>query len=263
MITSSTNVQMKNLIKLQKNARTRREQQAFVVEGKKIFEEAKLYGVVKQAYVTSAYLENLEEKPEAYFGKIPYTLVEEKILKEVADTMTPQGILAIVEKPIYSLDQLLAKDKANYVVLEDLRDPGNLGTIMRTAEGADMAGVVMSKETVDLFNPKVVRSTMGSIFRVPFVYVENIYEAVAQMQEAGVSIVATDLQGTHMYHEEKYGKKTGIVIGNEAKGISGQMRQQADVLVKIPMGGKLESLNASVAAGIMMYQLFISGAERF
>lgn len=256
MISNSSNVQIKNLIKLQEKARTRKEQNAFVVEGKKMFQEAKSLGIVKKAYATMAYVEAQGVSEEEYFAGVDYELVEDKVMKEAADTMTPQGILAIVEKPSYCMEDMIAGEYANLVLLEDLRDPGNLGTIVRTAEGAGIHGIIMSKETVDLFNPKVVRSTMGSIFRVPFLYVEDFKKAVEDLQKSGVSVVATDLQGKNAYDGETYEKKTAIVIGNEAKGISQQMREQADVLVRIPMEGKLESLNASVAAGIMMYELY-------
>lgn len=256
MISNAGNIQIKNIIKLQKNARTRREQDAFVIEGKKLFEEAKLYGKVKRVYVTPEYIEELTVLKEEYFSGIEYELVEEKVLKEAADTKTPQGILAIVEKPHHTLDSILSGESVHLLVLEDLRDPGNLGTVMRTAEGAGIDGIIMSKETVDLFNPKVVRSTMGSIFRMPFLYVEDIIETLTILKDKGVIIVATDLMGTNSYEEEVYPTKTAIVIGNEAKGITDAMRNKADILVRIPMCGKLESLNASVAAGIMMYELF-------
>ena len=256
MITSSSNIQIKNLIKLQKNARTRREQNAFVTEGKKMFEEAKTLGIVKRAYVAESYMDTISMPVEEYLKGIEYEIVDDKVLKEAADTMTPQGIMAIVTKPAYELSDFLQGEQINLLLLEDLRDPGNLGTIMRTAEGAGISGVIMSKETVDLFNPKVVRSTMGSIFRVPFLYTEDILTTVDELKKKDISIVATDLQGKNNYDEEDYNKKSCIVIGNEAKGISDMMREKADVLVKIPMCGKLESLNASVAAGIMMYEMF-------
>ena len=255
MISSSSNVQIKNLIKLQKNARTRKEQNAFVIEGKKLFQEARTDGTVLHAYVTEEYLEEIGLSAEAYFQGIPYEVVDPKVLKEAADTKTPQGILAIVEKPSYQLEDLWHKNTCKFIVLEDLRDPGNLGTIMRTAEGAGMDGVIMSRETVDLFNPKVVRSTMGSIFRVPFVYVDDLQQTIEQMKQHQFAIVATDLQGKNDYSAESYPAKTAVVIGNEAKGITEQMRQAATLLVKIPMQGKLESLNASIAAGLMMYEL--------
>ncbi|MCR4803440.1 MAG: 23S rRNA (guanosine(2251)-2'-O)-methyltransferase RlmB [Lachnospiraceae bacterium] len=256
MITNSSNVQIKNLIKLQEKARTRREQNAFVVEGKKMFEEAKGLGVVKRAYATPTYIDGLNVSEQEYFQGVDYEIIDEKVMKDASDTMTPQGILAIVEKPSYTLEEMVSGETASLLLLEDLRDPGNLGTIIRTAEGAGIDGVIMSKETVDLFNPKVVRSTMGSIFRVPFLYTDDFYEVVSQLKEKSVSVVATDLQGKNSYDGEVYEKKTAIVIGNEANGISEKMRESADVLVRIPMEGKLESLNASVAAGIMMYELY-------
>lgn len=262
MISNIGNVQIKNIVKLQKNARTRREQDAFVIEGKKLFEEAKLYGKVKRAYVTPDYIAELKIPEEEYFYGIAYELVEEKVLKEAADTKTPQGILAIVEEPHYTLDSLLSSESVNLLLLEDLRDPGNLGTVMRTAEGAGIDGIIMSKETVDVFNPKVVRSTMGSIFRVPFLYAEDIIDTITALKEKGVTVVATDLLGDNVYEQEAYPPKVAIVIGNEAKGITDAMRNAADVLVRIPMCGKLESLNASVAAGVMMYELFRKRREK-
>lgn len=255
MITSSSNVQIKNLIKLQKNARTRKEQNAFVTEGKKMFEEAKLLGIVKRAYVAESFCDLLDETVENYFQGMDYEIVDDKVFKEASDTMTPQGIMAIVEKPSYTLEEMTNQENVRLLLLEDLRDPGNLGTIIRTAEGAGISGILMSKETVDVFNPKVVRSTMGSIFRVPFLYEENILETVKTLKNQGFSVVATDLQGKKEYTEETYGAKSCVVIGNEAKGISSSMRESANVLVRIPMCGKLESLNASVAAGIMMYEM--------
>lgn len=262
MISNAGNIQIKNIVKLQKNARTRREQDAFVIEGRKLFEEAKLYGRVKRTYVTPDYIRELNIPEEEYFSDITYELVEGKVLKEAADTKTPQGILSIVERPHYTLDTILSGECLNLLLLEDLRDPGNLGTVIRTAEGAGIDGIIMSKETVDIFNPKVVRSTMGSIFRVPFLYVEDIIDTIAALKEEGVTVVATDLLGVNSYEQETYPSKTAIVIGNEAKGITSAMRGAADVLVRIPMCGKLESLNASVAAGVMMYELFRQRREK-
>lgn len=255
MISSNSNVQIKNLVKLQKNARTRREQNAFVTEGRKMFEEARDLGIVKRAYVSDSYLTELDIPEGDYFKDVEYEVVSEKVFREISDTISPQGILAIVKQNSYTLDDFLGKPIINLLLLEDLRDPGNLGTLLRTAEGAGMTGVIMSKETVDLYNPKVVRSTMGSIFRIPFLYVENFLDTLKKLQKEGISIIATDLQGKRNFTEEHYPDKSAIIIGNESKGISDATRQQADILVRIPMCGKLESLNASVAGGLMMYEL--------
>lgn len=255
MISSSSNAQIKNLVKLQKNTRTRREQNAFVTEGRKMFEEARELGIVIRAYVSESYLDELTISEKDYFETTEYETVSDKVFREVADTMTPQGILAIVKKPSYSLDDFIKNTTSHLLLLEDLRDPGNLGTLLRTAEGAGMTGVIMSKETVDLFNPKVVRSTMGSIFRIPFLYVEDFQNILRTLQNKGFSIIATDLQSKQNFTEELYPDKSAVIIGNESKGISDITRKQADILVHIPMCGKLESLNASVAGGLMMYEL--------
>lgn len=255
MISSSSNVQIKNLIKLQKNARTRKEQNAFVTEGRKMFEEARELGIVVRAYVSESFIEELAISSDDYFSNIEYEVVSDKVFREMSDTMTPQGILAIVTKPSYEFSNFLKEAQAQLLLLEDLRDPGNLGTLIRTAEGAGMTGVIMSKETVDLFNPKVVRSTMGSIFRVPFFYAEDFQDCLGKLQANGISIAATDLKGSNNFTSEKYPPKTAVVIGNESKGISEATRQKADILIRIPMCGKLESLNASVAGGLMMYEL--------
>lgn len=255
MISSSSNTQIKNLAKLQKSARARKEQNVFVTEGRKMFEEARELGIVIRAYVSESYLDELTIPEKDYFETTEYETVSDKVFREVADTMTPQGILAIVKKPSYSLDDFIKNTTSHLLLLEDLRDPGNLGTLLRTAEGAGMTGVIMSKETVDLFNPKVVRSTMGSIFRIPFLYVEDFQNILRTLQNKGFSIIATDLQSKQNFTEELYPDKSAVIIGNESKGISDITRKQADILVHIPMCGKLESLNASVAGGLMMYEL--------
>lgn len=256
MISSNSNSQIKNLAKLQKNARTRREQNVFVIEGRKMFEEAKELGIVTTAYISQSYLSELHIPQEDYFKNTEYETVTDKVFQEISDTKTPQGILAIVKKPSYTLKDFLKNSIINLLLLEDLRDPGNLGTLIRTAEGAGMTGVIMSKETVDLFNPKVVRSTMGSVFRIPFLYVEDFQSTLSELQTKGISIIATDLQGQRNFTDEHYPNKSAIVIGNESKGISDATRQKADILVRIPMCGRLESLNASVAGGLMMYELY-------
>lgn len=249
-------MQIKNIVKLQKSAKTRREQKLFVVEGKKMFEEAKVLGIVEKAYVSETYFKEIEEVEKEYFSEIDFEIVTDSVLKEVADTMTPQGIMATVRMPCANLQALLSEEQAHLLLLENLRDPGNLGTIVRTAEGAGVTGIILSKECVDIFNPKVVRATMGSLFRMPFVYAEDFSDILSQIKAHNISIYATDLQGKNNYDQEDYPAKTAIIIGNEANGISDSTRKQADILVKIPMCGKLESLNASVAAALMIYEVF-------
>ena len=255
MISSTSNAQIKHLIQMQKKAKIRKEEQAFVIEGTKMFEEALQGNLIKKAYFSESYW---KEKAEgsSYLKTIDYEIVTDAVLKEVSDTMTPQGVIAIVKMPQYDLEQLITREQVNLVLLENLRDPGNLGTIVRTAEGAGMNGVILSKESVDIYNPKVIRSTMGAIYRMPIIYVDCFYDCLQYLQKNGIVLYAAHLKGKNNYDKEEYAKKTGLLIGNEANGLTDEVASLSDCLVKIPMEGKVESLNAAVAAAILMYEVY-------
>ena len=167
MITSSSNGQIKNLIQLQKKGKTRKEQDVFIIEGIKMYEEAPRERIVK-VYASESFYDELLD-PARYFGDIPFEVVKDTVFKEISDTITPQGIMAVIKRYHHTLEEILHNDTANLVVLEDLRDPGNLGTIVRTSEGAGVTGIILSKSSVDIYNPKVIRSTMGSIYRMPHI----------------------------------------------------------------------------------------------
>lgn len=253
MIASKSNEQIKHIMKLQKSAKARKEQGLFVIEGMKLFEEARELKIIKKTYISESFYYKEVEHLELEGGT--YEILSDSLMKEVSDTMTPQGILALAEKPVYHLEQFFSHKKGSLLFLEDVRDPGNVGTIIRTAEGAGIKGIILSKESVDVYNAKVIRSTMGSLFRMPLVYVEDFHKVLLQAKEKGFLLYAADLQGKNDYNKEKYAAKNGIIIGNEASGISEQTRIDADCLIKIPMHGKLESLNASIAAALMMYEV--------
>ncbi len=255
MISSTGNPQMKHLVQMQKKAKLRKEEQAFVIEGTKMFEEAVQGNLVKKAYFSETYW---KEKAEgsSYLKQIEYEVVTDAVLKEVSDTMTPQGVIAIVKMPQYDLNELIAREQVNLVLLENLRDPGNLGTIVRTAEGAGMNAVILSKESVDIYNPKVIRSTMGAIYRMPILYVDSFADCLINLQKNGIVIYAAHLRGKNDYDKEHYAKKAALIIGNEANGITDETTDLADCLVKIPMEGKVESLNAAIAAALLMYEIY-------
>jgi len=139
------------------------------------------------------------------------------------------------------------------LVLENLQDPGNLGTILRTGEGAGINGVIMSHDTVDIYNPKVTRSTMGSIFRVPFVYVDDLLEVAETMKQKNIITYAAHLNGTD-YTKEDYQKGTAFFIGNEGNGLTDKLTDKVQKKIKIPMCGKVESLNAAMASGLLVYE---------
>ena len=166
MITSTANAQIKNIVKLQKSSRVRKEQQVFLVEGIRMFREIP-ETMHRKTYVTEVWTEQL---PKHWREGNEYEVVSESVFREISDTMSPQGILSVVRQIHYERKALLGENGEIpcVLLLENLQDPGNLGTILRTAEGAGVTGIMMSRDTVDVYNSKVVRATRGAIFRMPF-----------------------------------------------------------------------------------------------
>ena len=153
------------------------------------------------------------------------------------------------------MDEILKSDRpAHLMVLENLQDPGNLGTILRAGEGAGITGLIMSRDTVDIYNPKVIRSTMGSVFRVPFFYTDDLEQTVLDLKARGIRVFAAHLAGKNNYEQEDYTGNTAFLIGNEGNGLTEKLSSMADTWVKIPMAGKVESLNAAIAASILMFE---------
>ena len=249
MITSTSNQQMKHILALEKKAKYRREEQQFVVEGRKMFAEAPREWVSK-VYVAESAVEEMQDYLDGY----PYEVVSDSVFKAISDTQTPQGILSVVKMPSYELTDLWKQDQTSLLILESVQDPGNLGTMLRTGEGAGITGVIMNKTTVDLFNPKTIRSTMGSIYRVPFFVAEDLEETMQELKEKGVKLYAAHLKGTMQYDEPDYTGATGFLIGNEGNGLSDEIANLADTYIKIPMEGKVESLNAAISASLVMYE---------
>lgn len=255
MISSDSNSQIKDLIRLQKQAKYRKKKRCFVAEGIKMLREAAAYGKLQKIYIMESIREKEDAELEQLLEEYPYEMVTDSVFRQMSETVTPQGILGLAQMPEYALEELWADERHRYLLLDDLRDPGNLGTILRTAEGAGMSGVILSRESVDLFNPKVVRSTMGAIFRVPFCYVESLSEVARRIRELGIGVYGTAMEGSVVYDEPDYTEGAGIVIGNEANGISDEVFREMTGRIRIPMGGRLESLNAAVAAAIVMYEM--------
>lgn len=248
MITSTSNAQVRFLVNLQKKPKTRREEKKFVIEGIRMFAETPKERIVK-SYVTEKFY---REHREMFLG-VPYELVADNVFAQMSDTKTPQGVLAVVAMKDYAMSDLLDKPDSFLVVCEDLQDPGNLGTIVRAGEGAGITGIIVSRNTVDVYNPKVIRSTMGSIYRVPIVVAEDIVMAVSMMKNKGIKVAAACKEGKLCYFNAVYGEKCAFLIGNEGSGLSAEVMNVADVLVQIPMKGEVESLNAAAAATVLMF----------
>ncbi|MCI6244149.1 MAG: RNA methyltransferase [Lachnospiraceae bacterium] len=251
MITSTANQQMKHLSALMKKSRERKKEGAFVVEGIKMFREATKTSVIS-VYVSESFLHQNENRK--LLEEYSYEILQDSVFRAVSDTQTPQGILAVVRMPKYELKNLLKGDKTHLLILDSIQDPGNLGTMVRTGEGAGVTGIIMNRTTVDLFNPKTIRSTMGSIYRMPYLISDDLPALMERLKEKKVTLYAAHLKGNESYDSFDYTKASGFLIGNEGNGLSEEVASKADFYLKIPMEGQVESLNAAVSAALLTYE---------
>lgn len=253
MITSRNNEQVKMVTALQKKGRERSARDLFVVEGLKMFLEAPAERI-RQVFVSERFRAGEQWKEHAAaFENCACTVVADQVFEHMSDTQSPQGVLCLLEQFHYVKEDLLGEVPL-VMVLEDVRDPGNLGTILRAGEGAGITGVLMTEGCVDICNPKVIRSTMGSIYRVPYAVTDDLQRDMSWLKKAGVELCAAHLKGKHSYDMADYCAPTAFMIGNESQGLTQEASSLADILVRIPMLGQVESLNAAMAAGILMYE---------
>lgn len=256
MITSLGNQKVRQVIALNGKVKERKKEKLYIVEGMKMFEEAPLEQIQEVFLLEEVFNQKLETKMQEKLKKVSYELVSTEVFQKISDTKTPQGILCIMKQPIYSLTKLLEVENPFFLILEDIQDPGNLGTMIRTGEGAGITGVIMTKKTVDIFNSKVIRSTMGSIYRVPYIYIEEMSDILEILHVQGVQTYAAYL-GKESYFKNKLKiDNIGILIGNESQGLKLETAKQCKNIVSIPMAGQVESLNAAMSAGILMYEVY-------
>ena len=257
MLTSVANARVKQVVQWQTKAKERRKDKVFLAEGLRMCEEAPI-DFIREVYLTVDMQEKAKQNTVLWekLEKAGYELVSDEVFSKMSDTQSPQGILTVLKQPSYTLEELLKKggESPLFVITENLQDPGNLGTILRTGEGAGITGLIMSKQTVDIFNPKTIRSTMGSIFRVPFLYVEDLPQTMTILREAGVHTYAAHLKGKDYYQSETFDGPTAFLIGNEGNGLTKEIADMAEKYIKIPMEGQVESLNAAIAAALLMYE---------
>lgn len=241
-----TNRQYKEIRALIERGSARKKSGLFTGEGERFFEEIPKE-LIDTVVVSESFLEK-HDMPDA-------CVLKDDAYRKLCDTKNPQGILAVIRKPETGQEDIFPSgpDEGTLIVLEGLQDPGNLGTIIRTAEAAGIRAVVMDRNTADIYSPKVVRSTMGSIFRVPFFYTEDLKQTLEGFKKEGVCIYAADLSGEDL-NTVKLKKKRAFVIGNEGSGLSEEISGMCDKKIRIPMKGKVESLNAAVAAALLMYR---------
>lgn len=252
-ITSKDNDFIKHVKKL-KDKKYRDLNNEFVIEGIKLIKEAMQENARIKQIIMCEDCENTENIPKDLtyeIAKYDCVYVSKTVFNSITEVKNPQGILAVVSKE--NAENEIDYSQDIIVALDDLQDPGNLGTILRTVDSIGLTQILVSKGTADCFNPKVVRSTMGAIFRVKIIECENLLETLKQAKKHHFKLMVTSLQTENSIYDVEYNKKV-IIVGNEANGVKQEIQDFADEKVKIPMLGKTESLNASVATGIVLYE---------
>ena len=253
IITSKDNEIIKHIRKL-KEKKYRDEYNEYVVEGVKIVEEAiKENAKIKQVIVCNDTTKTYEIPTHIMLeiAKFDCIYVSDKIFNYITQVTNPQGVMAIIEKQDENMQ--IDYNQDIIVMLDDVQDPGNLGTILRTVDSIGLNQIIVSKGTADSFNSKVVRSTMGAIFRLKIIEEDDLIKTIKELRKHHFKLLVTSLQTENSIYDIDFSKKI-IVIGNEANGVSKEIQDLADEKAKIPMLGRTESLNASVAAGIVMYE---------
>lgn len=272
-LTSVNNDRVKDITKLIKSAKRRRESRSFVAEGIRLVSEVPPEKLIS-LYIEETFYEKLDKSQDydesdfergfrdrimalikAAEEKESFFLVNDAVMYKLSDTETPQGILAVVEMQDMEAENLLTDDDMPFIIVMDgLQDPGNMGTIIRTAEGAGVTGILISSDSVDSYSPKVVRATMGALFRMKLCISTDLKEDISLLKEKGITVFGTHLSGKEFYDED-FRIPSAFLIGNEGKGLKDDVAETADRLLRIPMKGRVESLNAGVSAAVVMYEV--------
>lgn len=255
-ITSSKNPLIKEIKSLYRK-KDRMKNKSFIIEGIKIVEEVidNNYSIKNIIYTDQLFK---TKDGEDFYQKIKslenIVYVPDNIFKEISDTENPQGILGIAMYEYNSVEEISKIETPFLLFLDGIQDPGNMGTIIRTADAFNVDGVIITEGCVDPYNPKVVRATMGSIFRVPLYYTSKAMEDLMELKKENIKIYSTSLDGSIPIYDADFKEGFILSIGNESKGVSEETFSLSDKLIKIPMPGMAESLNAGVAASIIMYE---------
>ena len=252
VITSKDNEIIKNIKKL-KDKKYRDEENKFIVEGIKMVKEAIIENAkIDKIVVCEDCANDGTIEKELLYGIAKYNCIytSEKLFDSITDVSNPQGILAVIEK---NNEKNISYDEDVILALDGIQDPGNLGTILRTLDSVNLKQIILSENTADPYNPKVVRSTMGAIYRVNIIRSKDIIDTLKEIKKNKYQIAITSLDTDKSIYDVDFKKKV-IVIGNEANGVSKEVQDLADVKMIIPMLGKTESLNAAVATGIILYE---------
>lgn len=258
MITSTKNPLVKFLAKLNSDAGCREREKKYLAEGKNLVAEAlrDIPEQIEKIFIVPeitgrSHSQNIFKICQQ--KKIACEEITALVFKKITDTETPQGILALLKKT-----EIAGPYRARnnfFLILENLQDPGNLGTILRTAEAAGVGKVIISQTTVDPYNPKAVRSSMGSIFRVPVIKVNDFKKTIEDIKKQGGQVLAASSKKGRQYDKMNFKFPLALILGQEAQGISGQVEALATEIINIPLAGGVESLNVASAAAILLFEI--------
>lgn len=260
-IQSRQNAQIKDLRRLL-TSRGRRQQGKYLIEGHHLVKEALIYDqVIETMLMTQEYYDNHFESLNQATDASTLILISESVAKELSETPAPQGVFAVIQIPRIALERWKAVH-GKYLLLDGIQDPGNLGTLIRTASAADFDGVFLGTGTVDPYNAKVIRASQGAIWQIDLLP-GDLSEAISHLQAIGVPVYASDLSKDSKDYRSLFVKgSVGIVLGNEGQGIRQEILTLATSTVHIPMPGQAESLNVGVAGGILMFHFINSSKQR-
>lgn len=256
-ISSKDNQKIKELIKLRDDSKERFEKSLFYVEGERIINDTPTH-LLKRLYIK----ESLFNKFDSIINKnsaCDINILPDGLYEKVKDTINSQGIIAVVKKQVNNdIKSYISLNKNQQIlVIDNIQDPGNLGTILRVAEAANFFMIVLSSDTCDVYNTKCIRSSMSSIFRLNIYISHNLTEDIKYIKDNDYKVYASALcDNSEIYNKIKYNNKSALIIGNEGSGIKKEIIDMSDKIIKIPMKGKIESLNVSVATGILCYEIF-------
>ena len=258
VISSSQNDKVKYLNKLYRS-RNRRKEGVFILEGKRLTEAALAGGAdFKQVFLTPAFFKSAENDNLLAELKLKaeFIYIEESLLKDIASTVNPQGILAVVNESIFRGEDFY-KQADKILLLDRIQDPGNMGTMIRTAVAAGFDSIIALKGSVDIYNQKVIRATMGGIFSISIRQKLSQEKFLAEIknQAADYELLAADIEAEEYHFEHNYNDKLILMIGNEANGLEQNLLEFATSKIKIPLAGEIESVNAAVAASVISFEI--------
>ncbi len=249
------NMGVNQLLKLTASLKQRKNREKtglFVIEGERFINEIPANWdiaayIISENYAKHNIIEQLDKSKS-------YIVTDDKF-KKISDTVTPTGLLAVCRQKEYDLGDILLPKQNFLLICDCIQDPGNLGTLIRTSHACGCNGIILSEGCVDVYNPKVLRASAGSAFRVPFLESVNLVETIPFLKQNKIKIIGTHLNTDNLIYSVDLSVDCAVIVGNEGQGISDSVSKMADFLVKIPMPGKAESLNASVATGVILFEV--------